>query len=178
MADEIQLVSKTFGKHLSQELKTSFDKAVRDGSKGHRVQEPKMNFNPLIEVTAQGIKIRIVATGDYWRNVEYGRKKGKKMPPASAITKKWMSDNGINPAKAVQEITLKYYNKKGLKYNVKKLKFDKAVKQLSYVVRRGISLHGIKPKPFKDRVLTETRLSDFMKTISLIVGKNLKAEFQ
>lgn len=69
---------------------------------------------------------------EYWKYIEYGRRKGAKMPPITAI-ENWIKRRGIIP-RPIQ------------------LKSGKTVipstKSLAFVIARSISINGIKARPF------------------------------
>lgn len=69
---------------------------------------------------------------EYWKYIEYGRRKGAKMPPITAI-ENWIKRRDIIP-RPIQ------------------LKSGKTVipstKSLAFVIARSISINGIKARPF------------------------------
>ena len=72
----------------------------------------------------------------------------------------------------------KYYEKHKLKRKVKKLPFEKAVKQLSYLIARGIKNKGIKPKPFFDKVLQDGRINKLSEQVSNLISKEIIVNIQ
>jgi hypothetical protein len=71
---------------------------------------------------------------------------------------------------------VEYFQKKRLKRNVKKLKFDKAAKQLSFLIARSIGKKGVKPRPFIDRVINDGRLAMLGEGLSLIFKREISIQ--
>ncbi|NBW23463.1 MAG: hypothetical protein EBR82_87535 [Caulobacteraceae bacterium] len=56
--------------------------------------------------------------------------------------------------------------------------FEKAVKQLSYLIARGIKNKGIKPKPFFDKVLQDGRINKLSEQVSNLISKEIIVNIQ
>jgi hypothetical protein len=92
---------------------------------------------------------------DYWKYIENGRKAGGKFPPYTAIAK-WVKDKGIKPYK------------KGI-----------SEKQLIYLIRRKISIDGIKPKHLLAKAVEENQgfLEKITASFKLDIMEGLSDEF-
>ena len=172
LESEINKLVTDFGHKLVIDLNASLNRALKDGG-SKSPQEAALHFEPSYRITTEGTTLSINASGDYWYYIEHGRKPGK-MPPSSKLGKKWQNKNNINAAKVIQEITINYNKKKGLKRNVKKLSYPTAVKQLSFLIARSIGKHGYKPRPYLDRVLKDGRIEKFQKDLSELMKKEIQ----
>ena len=77
---------------------------------------------------------------EYWKNISYGRKPGRRMPPVEAI-ENWIKIRKIIPRPLILP------NKKSI---------IPTVKQLSFMIARSIAKKGIQPKPFMRETIAET----------------------
>lgn len=181
MFKEVKAYQQQFGKQLANDLKQSLETALKKAG-GKNVQEAKLSFDEQLTTSNEGISLKIIASDDYWYWVNKGRKPGK-MPPPDKLGKKWQASQGIDARKVIADIELKYKQKhpakksKGLNKPSKKLNYNDAAKQLSFIIARSIGKKGYKPRPFIDSVLNDGRLEVFKKTIGDIVGKQLIFEF-
>lgn len=174
MQQEIDKLIFAFSDKLAKDLNDSLNKALKDGG-SNNPQEAALHFEPRLKITTSGTTIEIVASGDYWRYVENGRKAGK-MPPPNKLGKKWQNKNNINAPEIIYKMQVEYFQKKRLKRNVKKLKFDKAAKQLSFLIARSIGKKGVKPRPFIDRVINDGRLAMLGEGLSLIFKREISIQ--
>jgi hypothetical protein len=174
--EELDKVVKEFGRKLAEDLNKEFNKALKKGG-SKNVQEASLHFDSNIVTSANSLTMQVVASDEYWKYVEKGRKKGS-MPPSKAFGKKWQNKHGLNPSNIIYEMTVKYNHKKGFKdRKVKKLPFDKASKQLSFVIAKSIKEKGIKPKPFFSKVVNENKEKDIEIKIENILGQKVDIEF-
>lgn len=176
LESEINKLITDFGNKLVTDLNASLNQALKDGG-SKSPQEAALHFNPSYLITTQGTTIRINASDDYWYWIEHGRKPGK-MPPPNKLGKKWQNKQNIDPRKVVQEIQINYNKKMGLKHNVKPLSFDKAARQLGFMIARKIGKDGYKPRPFLDRVLKDGRITTLMAALSIIMKKEILIELK
>lgn len=189
LKDKIAAAQKIWGEKFAADLKASLENALKKGKKNP--QEAALHFDEVIEYTPDGVKVLIVASGDYWINIEKGRRKGAKQPPSDALGKKWQNLNNIDPRKILAEIAVKYRRKNALttvdrrlSRPKKELSFDTAAQRLSFVFARSISKKGIDAKPFVQNVLNDGRVNDLKTSISSIIGReillelNFKNEFE
>lgn len=184
---KIEAYARAWAEETSIRLKASLEKALKDGQPLRRGdQEASLNFNDNVKVGDGKVSVQILATGDYWVNIEGGRGAGERMPPSKVVGSKWQTKNGMNPVQILKEIQLNYEKKK--KYSrltktggrLSKIKkeptFAEASKQLSYIFARSIAKKGIVPKPFVDRVITESWLQVLTDQLAEITGETLIAE--
>jgi hypothetical protein len=100
------------------------------------------------------------------------------MPPSSVFGKKYQASIGISAPKIIQEMTIKYKASKGIKSKTKKLPFEKAVTQMSFLIARGIKNKGIKPKPFFNKVVEDGRLDSLGLEVGEVLKKNIIVDFE
>lgn len=178
LESEIKQLLDNFGIQLAKDLEVSMNKALKDGSKFGRVQQAGLQFNPKVKVDNSGYTLNINASDWYWQIIEYGRN-GKK--------KKWHSRPGAksNPKAPPADVILDWIKKTGIKPDgVKSLKGSKnksALKtsnknkyeQLTFLIQRKIGNFGIKPKPFKDRVIEDGRVEKLQQELSNLIGNEI-----
>lgn len=174
LESDINKLITDFGNKLVTDLNASLNKALRDGGSSSP-QEAALHFNPSYKITTEGTTISINASADYWYWIEHGRSPGK-MPPSSKLGKKWQNKQNIDPRKVIQEIQINYNKSKGLKREVKQLSFDKASKQLGFLIARSIGRNGYKPRPFIDRVVKDGRIENLMKSLSQLFKKEIQVK--
>lgn len=172
--NELDKLIETFGEKFAKDLNRSLNTALKFGG-SKNVQEAAIHFEPKYTVNDSQISIEIVASDTYWKFIEYGRKPGK-MPPSSKLGKKWQVSQGIDPRKALYEISIK----KGKQLNKPKkiLSYDKASKQFAFIVARSIGKKGLKPRPYLDRVVNDGRLTDLAEDIAKVLSKNITIELK
>lgn len=157
---------------MAKDLEESLFRALKDGGRGNP-SAVDIRFKGGVVYVPNGVKLQVYADKDYWYYIENGRKKGK-MPPTKALGKDWQAKNGISPSKIIYDMTVEYNKKKGLtKRKVKKLPFEKAAKQFAFIVARSIKVHGIKPKPFIDRVESDGRINKMLSDLGKLIGKEV-----
>lgn len=185
LQEKITAICRNWSRKLAQDLKESLERALKDGQPKRSGQQASLTFGDEVVVDEQGnANIKIIATDEYWINIEDGRGKGEKRPPSKALGAKWQTKNGINPNQILKEIQInakKKYSRltktgKRLSKPAMELSFDEAAKRLSYIFAGAISRNGIEPKPFVDRVITESRLRELTNKISEAMGQEVTAQ--
>lgn len=171
--DKVKDLLTEFGKELSADLEVSLRKALKDGGRKN-VQTTKLNFKEDSYINGDGAAMDIIATGEYWKFIESGRKKGARKLPADVVGKKWQNENNIDPRKVLIQLRLKKNPK--LKISKQTLNYDKAAKSLSFIIQRSIFNKGIRPKPFVDRVVKDGRINDLKADLKAILGVEYKLE--
>ena len=166
LKEDIDKIIIPFGDALANDLKSSLELALHDGG-SRNVQESSVTFQPKYTVTNDSVSVQIVTEQEHWFYIENGRKPGK-MPPPNKLGKEWQSSQKIDPRKVIAEIQIKTGKKTS-----KKLSFDKATKQLSFLIARSIGKKGFKPRPFIDRVLKDGRIDKLTKDISQVLKKDI-----
>lgn len=159
--------------HFAIKLAADLTKSVNDVVKRKSGTPVDIEFNPKIEVSDTSAKLQIIASESYWYWIEHGRKKGRQ-PPSSVVGKDWQTKAGINAQKAIYEIQVNYNQKHHLKRTVKKIQYNKAAKTLSFLIARSIGKHGVKPRPFIDRVTKDGRMEQFKKDLAQAIGKDIQ----
>ena len=110
---------------------------------------------PQVKIAPTYAQITIEGEG-YWKNVEYGRAKGKKGVPITAI-RKFMYNRGI----------------KGKEFAKAKNK-ENYLNGLAFVIQRSIKKNGIEPKYFVKNTITKESISEFKKALLKGIKKGLK----
>lgn len=162
-----------FGKELSVDLEESLLKALKDGGRKNP-QTTKLNFKEKAYIDGEGVSMDIIASGEYWKFIESGRKKGARRIPADVVGKKWQGANGIDPRKVLIQLRLKRNSK--LKISKRSLNYDKAARSLSFIIQRSIFNKGIRPKPFVDRVVKDGRIDVLKERLREVLGPAYKLE--
>jgi len=174
--DRAKEILKEWGSELSKDLETSLVKALRDGG-NRNVQNPALNFREDAYFIGDGVELNIIASGEYWKWIESGRKVGAKNIPADVVGKKWQGLNGIDPRRILLQIRAKVKTKKRkLNIKTKPLDYDKAAKSLSFIIQKSIKKKGIKAKPFTNRVLEDGRIEELALRLRQELGKEFKLE--
>jgi len=175
---EIETVCNEWAEKVAQDLYVSLNEALNKEGRSND-QNAALHFTKNIKVDNGGAKVQILASGEYWINIEEGRKPNSKQPPSKKI-EKWIKAEALNPQKIIAEIELK---RKGLsKTNrtlsrpKKKLSFNEAAKRLSFVIGRSIAKKGIEPKPFIDKVINEARLKELTDSLGEVMGREITGQ--
>lgn len=179
LQEELYKECGKFGKKIAIYMRANLEEAMQKAG-SRNPQETSLRFEPVVSLNGSTISIQIVASGDYWYYVDNGRKAGK-MPPPDKFGKKWQGKNNIDPRKVIAEIQLK--RKQGLKTNPKGslntkkgLSFDKASKQLSFIIARSIGKKGVKARPFVENTMKEVGFDVFEKNMAGLIGKQIKLD--
>jgi hypothetical protein len=178
---DAELILKAFGQDVAEDLKNSLNAALK--AAGNRnPQEAALTFTPEFYDEPDGITMSIVASGEYWKWIESGRKPKTRRIPADVVGKKWQNANGIDPRQIILSLRTKT-KRKGLNYKQPKIKgkskplnYDKAAKSLSFIIQGSIYKKGIVPKPFVDRVLNDGRLDKLRNQLTEVLSKGFKLE--
>lgn len=186
---KIEAYTKAWAEETAIRLKASLERALKDGQPLRRgSQEASLNFNDNVKVGDGKVSVQILATGDYWENIELGRGADKTAPPSKVVGAKWQGKNAIKPQQILKEIQLNYEKKK--KYSrltktgqrlskpKKELSFNEASKRLSFIFARSIGKKGIVPKPFVDRVITDQWFKVLTDQLSEITGEHFVGELE
>lgn len=176
MEKEIAEIFREWGKKLAEDLKVSADRALKEGGRKNP-NAIKLDFDLILE-SKGNVSVSIIAVNGktkvkYWNNVETGRKAGAKRLPADVVGKKWQNENKIDPRKVLTDMRAK----KGLKIPKKALNYDKAAKTLSFIYQNLIFKKGIKPKPFVDRIITDSRIAELKNALFPIIKQEFELNF-
>lgn len=181
--DEIKKVQEAFGKQLAEDLDKSLNAALKKGG-SKNVQEAKLHFDENITTSQDGIVLQILASDLYWDWVDKGRKPGR-MPPSDKLGRKWQNTQKIDPRKVLLEIEAKYKSKIKRKTNLsskirprKKLSFDAAAKQLSFIIARSIGKKGYKARPYLSKILNDGRVEKLQEALSIVMGREINLELR
>lgn len=166
--DPIYDVLVKWGTDLVNDAKAEISKVVKYESG----QEPdllnKIKFRILKSPQGYSFQFTMNDFGSvwpYWKDIEFGRKAGKKGVPISALEKGFFANHNMSPSKIMKEMRLKANAKSKLKAN-----FEKDRKALAFIIQRSIKEKGIKPRPFFDRIVTKERMEN-LKTMLVPVLK-------
>jgi hypothetical protein len=133
-----------------------------------------------------GLPIFKLAMNDYWEYVNNGRRPNKKAPP-SAVIERWLKLKGVtNPQKILLDIEIKHKGisqknqaRRKLLKTKKSLTYDKAIKQLSWMVAKSIGKKGTikrfnyKGSKFYEDVINDGRVKQLEKNISTYLKKQI-----
>lgn len=166
-------IFEEWGKRVTVDLEKSLVQALRDGG-NKNIQQPALNFREEPYIVGNEVKMDIIASGEYWKWIESGRKKGERRIPAEVVGKKWQGMNNIDPRQVLIQLRLKKNPK--LKSTKSSLNYNKAAMSLAFVIQGSIFRKGIKPKPFVDRVLEDGRIELLAATLRKELGPLFKLE--
>lgn len=184
LLDKIDEVVIPWGEELAQAFNDSLNEALAKGAANARhpyppnVQNASLHFSPDIKIEDGKLTIKILASGSYWRQLEYGRGKTKKNGTGAvqkALGKQWQDLHNIDAVQEVFKMQLEYAQKNGLKYKPKRLTKEKAIKTLAYIKSRGVHAFGFKPRPFIAGVQVTQRVEVLKAKLSKIIGKEIIA---
>lgn len=186
---ELQDVCEAWAQKVADDLYISLNEALKKSERSND-QNAALRFTKNVNVKDGGVKVQILASGDYWAFIDEGVDgtevkhgspysfKGKFAKPKAI--EKWIKAEALNPQKIIAEIELK---RKGLsKTNrtlsrpKKKLSFNEAAKRLSFIIGRSIAKKGIEPKPFIDKVINEVRLKELTDSLSEVMGREITGQ--
>ena len=106
-------------------------------------------------ISGKGLKVTI-RLADYWQYIEYGRRKGAKMPPIKAI-KDWIEVRNIVP--------------RPVKLPSGKTEVP-TVESLAYLISRSISRKGIPARPYMQQSIDEN-MDAFLRDLSIAVEADI-----
>lgn len=180
LEDRIDAALRIWGRMLVSDMRNSINNALRRGNiskNGNRTGWKNPGNSDLSDSVRMDVSkgTFTLFMNDYWYYVDNGRKKtenGGNGAVRRGMANDWMGKTGINPSQLLLKIQTDYYNKKGIKTTPKPLKYDKAVKSLSYILSRAVHEKGSNPKPFFKEVWNEERKQQLRD----IVGKELMDE--
>jgi hypothetical protein len=182
-----------FGKKIAIYMRANLEEAMQKAG-SRNPQSADLRFEPVVSLNGTTVTIQIVASGDYWAYLDKGVQGTKQNnAPGSrfkykskAINSKglpnWIGQNNIDPRKIMAEIQLKRKNglsikgKSNLDSTKKGLSFDKAKKQLTFVIATSIAQKGIKPRPFVQKTIKEVGFDAFKDRMAQLIGKNIRVE--
>ena len=176
LEQELDKLVKDYSKKVTIIFNANIEEALKKGG-SKNVQQPNLRIEDTVTASNGTLNIKWVANEDYYYWLDKGRKPGKQ-PPSDKLGKSWQTSQKIDPRKVIQELTIKYNKSKGLKRNVKMLSFDKAAKQLSFIIARSIGKNGYKPRPFIDQAIKEADIEGFKKKISELMQREITIEFK
>ena len=123
-------------------------------------------------VKQEGSKITLsIGMEDYWKFVDEGRRRGAKQPPPDAMLE-FISARGLRLKKVVKK------GSKRVGKGVKRISRDKEVKQLAFLIGRGIKKHGIKPTHFFTDVVNNELTNRLTKELSEAFQKDIEVYFK
>lgn len=180
--NEIAKVFREWGKESALELKEEAEAALQRGGRTNP-NTVSLEFKEILSTTSDGnVQLEIVARRKgqpvkYWKAIEEGRKPGKQ-PPSDVFGKTWQNEQNIDARVVLLQIQAR---KKGLQTPNRKFKrlkktldYDKAVKQLQFIIAKSIGKKGIKPKPYLGKVLTDERVRELRTKLTPLLGEKFK----
>ena len=106
-------------------------------------------------ITGKGLQVTI-NLADYWKYIEYGRRKGAKMPPINAI-KDWIEVKNIVP----RPVKLSSGNTE-----------IPTIESLAYIIARSISRKGIKARPYMQESI-DSNMDAFLRDLDIAVESDI-----
>lgn len=190
--DRLNAALKLWGTYLVSDLRNSIDKAIKTGAASKKTGNVNGWSSPTTSNLSASVNFKIepskggivfnLTMADYWKAVDKGRKKtenGGNGAVRRAMGKDWMAKAGINARTVLQDITQRYYDKKGIKRTAKPLKsYDKAVKSLAYILSRTVHEHGTNPRPFYNKVVNKERLDMLKEMLGKEIADQIIIEFR
>lgn len=189
MQSELDKEIRKFAKKLAVYMNAELEESL-----GDRVQEKALRIEDEVAYEGGNIVIRMMATGDYWRYIEYGvdgTKNSQGSPykfkkgyiPSKVVGAKWQQSVGItDPKRILLNIEIKYRGqnqrnrdyRRSLRIKGKKgLPYSEAAKRLSWVLSKSIAKKGLKPRPFIQDAIRGADLDGFNKKIADILGREI-----
>lgn len=105
---------------------------------------------------------------DYWKWVNFGRKPGSVSEKGKLNIESWVARKGLNPSKIIDDMRTKKLGRQPSKTTP----FNKAKKQLAFIVSRKIKVKGYEGNNFYSSVINDGRLD----TLNSEVGKEIKLD--
>ena len=175
---EVRKILIAFGKKLGDDLNESLFNALQQGGRTN-ASAPALAFTSIDSVDENGASVKILATGKYWDVIDKGRGASKKKGNGAVkegVGKDWQAGNNIKAQQIIYDLQVKYNDSKGIKTPVKKLSFEKATKQLSFLIARKIHKEGYKARPYLDRVINDGRIAQLTKDLAMVMSKDITIE--
>jgi hypothetical protein len=177
---EIYALMGALGEDLANSMNDSLNEALNRG-RGNP-QAADLHFEQLVVPIDGGFKILVLASGDYWLNIEKGRSPNKKAPPSDAILE-WINKNNIDAQRIIYQIRanikeehyqgLSKIEKKALKKQSRGLDKEVAKRQLSFIFARSIGKKGIEAKPYIDTAIGNVNINSYTEKFSDLMGKKI-----
>ena len=115
---------------------------------------------------------------DYWKYVDEGRRKGAKMPPQEAMLE-FIKARGISAKLSARKTKqIKGVRNKQIKKAVKQISKEKALKQVAFLIGRGIKKHGIKPTHFYSSVVNDDLKLRLTNDLAKALGKDIEIDIK
>lgn len=159
-------------------------------------QAPELTDSIKTKVEINGGSVRWTLSMDnYWQFIEFGVdgteksqgskfkfKSGGKPIPQSAM-EKFIDTRGITfkslkrygRKKGIESISLK--SRKKVRKSLKDLTYEQEKKTLSFILSRSIKKHGIKPRPFRNEIITPELKKELYEGLREIYKQEIIATF-
>jgi hypothetical protein len=118
---------------------------------------------------------------NYWEFVDEGRGEGDVSETGQSSINSWIKRNALNPVKIIEEMREKEREKKQNRrkdYKYKKISFQKAAEQLTYLISRKIKNKGYEGNNFYSEILNDGRLEKVKKDYKDATKQDLINEIQ
>lgn len=170
---EVDNILNEFGVKLVSDLRKSLvDKGVTFGGGQESKLSAKIRFE--IKQTTKGIVFNLVMP-DYSYYVDKGRKKGPVSKEGRKLISQWAKRKGIVEDYRVKNLKERKEAQSGVKNPkaLKKIPFNEAVEQITFVVARSIGRKGYKGNKFLTETITDGRILRLEKDISDALKKQI-----
>ena len=176
--DSVTIIDRKFTAKNAEDVFYQYKAEIIDALRKNLIDHDKDQPGRLIQSIDVNIyerddKITFeLSMEDYWKYVDAGRRPGGKQPPQKAMLD-FIKFRGIkgNPKK----VTAK--NKK-VRKALKQISRDKALKQVAFLIGRGIKKKGIKPTHFFTDVINDNLKQRLTADLTAALQKDIEIDFK
>lgn len=177
ISDDIVNILTDFGKDTKEDLQKSLrDKGVTFGG-----QDSKLSNSIKYEVTNQGgtIKFKLIVS-DYGEILDKGRKAAGVSKDGQKKIKEWTKRKAIVGSFRDKEYSARLRkqseSKRQNKKKLKKMPFDKAADNLTYLISRKLKQKGYKGNKWYSSIVTDERLKELQDKLTAIIKQDVQIE--
>lgn len=159
---------------LANDMRASIRDAVKHTGGESNLES---SVTPNLKVLSNGNLVLTLSMADYWQYVDKGRGKTKSGGTGAVrrgVGKDWMAQKGIN----ARTIMIEIYRKGGIKLPKRGLSYDKAARQLSFLIARKIHKEGFKARPFFDKVFNNERIKQLADKLAPVMKEEFIMELR
>jgi hypothetical protein len=176
---EVDKIVRTFGDKLVTDIRASLAaKGVTYGGGGDSKLAARTRFE--IRQTANGVIFNLIMP-DYWFWVNNGREPGPVSKEGQKDIGEWANRKGIvgkfQNENLITRQKAREHSKRKLK-PLKKLPFEKAKKQITFLISRKIAKDGYEGNDFLDDLLNDGRVAKFKADLGAALKKDILIEIR
>lgn len=180
----VQEILDDFGVKLVTDVRTSLEqkqkeKASRYGSPYNSNSKLAASINFTIKNTSGSIVFEF-KMADYFEFVDRGRGAGNVSKDGQSSIYKWIRNKGIDPRPIIQGMIDKQKmknppkKKRNVKRKAKKLTYDNARKQFTFLVSRKLKNKGYDGNFFYSEIILDGRLEKLQEDIKLAMNEEVE----